>query len=219
MSPRVSQVLSQSAHWVMGVVSLWSGLCGALWRDEALCDAAACNQSPVANVNGRSAHLPPFGVVAAVHSRVATRQKLALPSMSTRHTTPVTSPRLRPRWPPARLPEGLGQLCFPLCQPRVPRGTRLSRFRRNVHQSRCFTGPAAPVRTAAVPERFFYATVLAGTACATVAPACRTRAACPCHDVADVHPSWLGTPAAGKAPSAFRLPKLACAGTAAVRTA
>jgi hypothetical protein len=126
----------------------------------------------------------------------------------------------------------MGNGYSPRIQPRAPRGARRSRFRRDVPQGRLFCRPAAPVRTAAVPNCFFEAPGSSGTSAATELSAAvrsglpQSRGSRPfgaMHLQCRPSPQCLrappGTPAAGRAACGTSSFNVGCAGTAAVRPA
>lgn len=83
-----------------------------------------------------------------------------------------------------------------------------------------FRRPAAPVRTAAAPERLFRGRpTLQGAACPTVLSADRAAAACPKCGKASVRSPAPGDPDRTGTAGGARPSRSACAGTAAVRTA
>lgn len=82
-----------------------------------------------------------------------------------------------------------------------------------------FVRPAAPVRTAAVPDRFSRANVPSWTACSTVLPAHRAVTVLPGTLKAAVHRQSNGSLTEPASLREALLPRAVCAGTAAVRTA
>ena len=101
------------------------------------------------------------------------RYKTVQPKVKSQHTTRLRGHCWSPRWLPARLTEGRGQLCFPLWQPHPKEFGCQSRFRRDVLQSDCFVCRLRRCKTAAVPEDLLSrVNVLSGTACPTVLSAC-----------------------------------------------
>ncbi len=167
MPAQASQGHGSRHHLARARVLQWSDACGAVMRGAASCVLAACNQFSM------GAYQRPLDPVldprsgGVAFSRVATTQRVALPSGSNRRTTPKRSFGALAMFS-STAASGNGATVFSPLSASCARGTRLSRIRRDVPQGRCASGPAAPVRTAAVPECFLEAAVHPGTACATV---------------------------------------------------
>ena len=91
-------------------------------------------------------------------------------------------------------------------------GARQPRFRRDTHQSHCFTGRLRRCEPPPPQNVFIQAMCLYGAACPTLSSAGRSAAAGPkCKKQLFTHPH-PGTPAEPAPRAAPRLPKAACAG-------
>ena len=113
----------------------------------------------------------------------------------------------------------MGQLFFPLRRPHPRGGGCQRRFRRDVPQSGCTHCPAAPVRTAAVPDVFFEGGCVFGRLAQLLSLRAASSRLTPSPPQACVLSGGPGDPGRSGELRPPVLPRSARAGPAAVRTA